>query len=129
MIHGDHYEADISPEVARAALLMGPWRRTVATDIINYQAKNIDTSHTLSASVKSFLAEKGLSIFDILNVLENGTVVQEPQPTSRSKFFKYTVIGQTLDNLNLDLAVTVVPHFKQNANAIVKAYLVSNTPK
>lgn len=126
MIHGEHYDADISPEIARAALHMGPWRRNIATTVINYQAKNIDTAHTITESVKSFLLENNLSIFDILHVLENGKVVKEPQPTSRSKFFKYSVLGKTLDNFNLDLVVIVVPYFQHGANAIVRAYLVNS---
>jgi len=129
MIHGDHYDASISPETARTATLPGPWQPNVATEIINFQAKFKHTFYWLSGSTKEFLTTGPFSKADILSVLENGSVIRMPKESSRENCYKYTMIGSSLeeteDGKPINLSVTVVPNFDNASLSILRAFLIS----
>lgn len=66
-----------------------PWQPRVASEIINEMAKDpiCDLSYTEHA--KERIAERSLIISDILYVLKHGFVLDNPEPSTVEKLYKF----------------------------------------
>jgi len=86
-----------------------PWKASDATSIINRIAKNplCEFSYTLHA--RDRMDERNLIVSDLLYVLRNGYVYDEPETSSIDGFYKYCVEGQSPNSGARYLRVIAVP--------------------
>jgi hypothetical protein len=124
MIHGEHYVARISPETAQAAARQRPWSREVANEVINFLAKFIGTNVAITKTAKDLLENHNLSTCDLFSVMETGIVWGAPEKTSRKDYYKYTIIGHTLDDDTSQIKVVVIPNHLNASISILSVQVV-----
>ncbi len=86
-----------------------PWRPPVATRKIWAIARSdrLDLAYTRHA--RDRMKERGLLIGDVLYVLKNGSVFEDPEPGKVEGYFKYRMEAQTPNSGNRTVRVVVIP--------------------
>jgi len=89
-----------------------PWKPASATQIINEIAgcKTCDFHYTMHA--KQRINERGLIVSDILFVLRNGYVYDDPETSTLNGLYKYQVESQSPNSGARFLRVIAVPDKK-----------------
>ena len=86
-----------------------PWTPAQATERIRRKARDDDFDVTLTGHAEDQMAQRGLTLPDVLYVLQNGFVYDPPEPATRKGFYKYKMIGQTPNSNRRDVRVVVIP--------------------
>lgn len=86
-----------------------PWSLGQATQLINKIAgnKRCDLAYTRHATER--MIERGLIMSDVLFVLKNGFVYEEPEASTMDGFYKYTVESQSPNSGSRTLKVVAIP--------------------
>lgn len=88
------------------------WPAKVATDEIRAIARsgNLTISYKLHASER--LYERALIMSDVLYVLKNGFIYEEPIPATRPGYQKYAVVSRAPNGGSREIRVVVIPDKK-----------------
>jgi hypothetical protein len=86
-----------------------PWTNADATDIIRALASSQKLKLTYTQHARDRLAERDLIISDVLYVLKNGYVHDDPQPSTQEGFFKYRPQSRSPNSGNRAVKLVVVP--------------------
>lgn len=84
-----------------------PWKPADATNEIRRLASN-EIRLTYTDHVKERMAERELTVSDILYVLKNGFVHREAEKSTKAGFFKYRMESHT-PNSERGIGVVVIP--------------------
>lgn len=88
------------------------WKPGVATQRINAIARNQQCVLALKVHAKDRLAQRGLLMSDLLFVLRNGYVYEEPEESTLAGFYKYRIESQSPNSGARFLRAVVVPDGK-----------------
>lgn len=89
-----------------------PWKPRDATVAINEIARNPQCDFAYVRHVRERLRERNLIMSDLLFVLKNGFVYEEPEESTVPGLYKYRVEGQSPNSKSRFLRVVVVPDVK-----------------
>ncbi|WP_366942586.1 DUF4258 domain-containing protein [uncultured Tateyamaria sp.] len=89
-----------------------PWSPADATTFINKIALNKTCDVAITAHAKERMNERSLIMSDVLFVLKNGYVYEEPEPSTLDSFFKYKVESQSPNSGTRTLRVVAIPDEK-----------------
>ena len=95
-----------------------PWKPADATDTIRKIARgNFDLLQGIHDDER--LSERGLIASDLVYVLKNGFVYDEPKPSSREGLYKYEIECPTPNSNGRSLRVVVIPCCANNSIRII----------
>lgn len=100
-----------------------PWSPADATDYIREISKN-PTNFIFKLHAKERMEERGIGVFDVLYVLQNGFVFEEPVPATREGFFKYKMESKTQNSHERTLRVVLIPEEKNRDIKIITVMFV-----
>jgi hypothetical protein len=86
-----------------------PWKPGGATTRINDIARNKQCDLALTVHTRERLAQRGLVIGDLLYVLKNGYVYEEPEESTIVGLYKYKIESQSPNSGARFLRAVVVP--------------------
>lgn len=86
-----------------------PWLPAKATTEINEIAQDRMCGVARTSHAKERLDERGLIMSDVLFVLKNGYVYEDPEPSTIDGLFKYKVEGQSPNSGSRYLGVIAIP--------------------
>lgn len=89
-----------------------PWKSAVATTRINGIARNKQCDLALTVHAKKQLAKRSLVISDLLYVLKNGHVYEEPEASTIAGLYRYKIESQSPNSGARFLRVVAVPDEK-----------------
>jgi hypothetical protein len=89
-----------------------PWKPGVATTRINEIARNKQCDLALKMHAKERLAQRGLLMSDLLFVLKNGYVYEEPEESTIAGLYRYKIESQSPNSRARFLRAVVVPDGK-----------------
>jgi hypothetical protein len=89
-----------------------PWKPGLATTNINSIVRNKQCDLALKLHAKDRLAERGLLMSDLLFVLKNGYVYEEPEESTLAGLYKYKIESQSPNSGARFLRAVVVPDGK-----------------
>lgn len=89
-----------------------PWNPRDATLKINSIAKNLNCDFAFAKHVTDRLRERGLIMSDLMFVLKQGFVYENPEPSTVQGLYKYKVEGRSPNSGSRFLRVVVVPDEK-----------------
>jgi hypothetical protein len=89
-----------------------PWKPGVATTRVNAIARNKQCDLALTLHARERLAQRGLVIGDLLYVLKNGYVYEEPEESTIAGLYRYKIENQTPNSGARFLRAVVVPDGK-----------------
>lgn len=87
-----------------------PWKPAHATRYIREIASGDPDLH-LGIHTPEQLEERSLIMGDLLYVLKNGFVYDDPEPSTRPGFFKYRVESSTPNTNGRSVRVVVIPSY------------------
>lgn len=96
-----------------------PWTTAQATENIRKVAASSDLTITYKIHAKEQMSDRGLIISDVLYVLKNGFVYNEPEPSTRSGYFKYAIESSCPNSARRVVRVIVIPESKSNFLKII----------
>ncbi len=85
------------------------WDKDHATDEIRNIARSPQLTLSYALHARERLAERDLIVSDVLYVLRNGFVRQEPMPSTQPGFNKYCMECRTPNSNGRDVRVVTVP--------------------
>lgn len=86
-----------------------PWKPGVATTRINDIARNKQFDLARTEHARERLLQRGLVMSDLLFVLKNGYVYEEPEESTIAGFYKYKIESQSPNSGARFLRAVVVP--------------------
>jgi hypothetical protein len=86
-----------------------PWTNADATEIIRALASSQKLRLTYTQHARERLDERDLIISDVLYVLKNGFVYDDPQPSTQGGLFKYRPQSRSPNSGGRTLKLVVVP--------------------
>lgn len=89
-----------------------PWKPAVATTRINGIARNRQCDLALKVHATQRLTERGLLMSDLLFVLKNGYVYEEPEESTIAGLYRYKIESQSPNSGARFLRAVVVPDGK-----------------
>lgn len=89
-----------------------PWKPGVATKLINGIAQDKKCDLSITAHAKERMQQRSLLMSDVLFVLRNGYVYEEPEPSTIAGLCKYSVESQSPNSGARFLRVVAVPDKK-----------------
>lgn len=95
------------------------WAPSIATDEIRQIAQSMRLSISYSHHAKIQLSKRNLIISDVLYVLKNGFVYEEPKPSTRDGFNKYKMESRSPNSGRRSVRVIVIPDKKSNFLKII----------
>lgn len=96
-----------------------PWKPSDATRLINEIAKRDQCGFAYKRHAKERMNERGLIVSDLLYVLRNGFVYEEPEASTLEGYFKYRVEAQSPNSGSRFLRVVVVPDEKSSQIKVI----------
>lgn len=103
------------------------WTPTTATDEIRAIANSKKLTVSYKAHAIERLAERNLIMSDVLYVLKNGFVYQEPVPSTRAGFNKYSMESRSPNGGPRSVRVIVIPDKKTCHLKIITVMWVDET--
>lgn len=101
-----------------------PWTPTDAT----YAIREIGNHPALSIAYKIHatqrLAERGLLVSDVLYLLRNGFVYQDPVAATQAGYYRYVVQGQSPNSGGRNICAVVIPNSTYMKIKVVTVYWV-----
>lgn len=89
-----------------------PWTPPIATREINAIAGNRMCSLAITQHAKERMDERSLIMSDVLYVLKNGFVYDDPEPSTLEDFNKYALEGKSPNSGSRYLRVIAIPDKK-----------------
>lgn len=89
-----------------------PWTPAEATAAINEISANKSCDLAITRHARDRMNERGLIMSDLLFVLKNGFVYDNPQESTVEGFFKYVVESQSPNSGSRVLKVVAIPDSK-----------------
>lgn len=89
-----------------------PWTPGVATKLVNAIAREKQLNLAITTHAKERMHERNLIMPDVLYVLRNGYVYEEPQASTIAGFYKYSVESQSPNSGARFLRIVAVPDAK-----------------
>ena len=86
-----------------------PWSPAEATRRINQKARDSSFSVALKGHAEEQIIARNLLIGDVLQVLQNGFVFEDPEPAREKGAFRYRVEGKTPNSGGRTVRVVVIP--------------------
>ena len=86
-----------------------PWSPAKATSEINAIAKDRMCDLARTTHARERISERNLIMSDVLFVLRNGYVYEEPEPSTVGGLFKYKVDGKSPNSGSRSLRVVAIP--------------------
>lgn len=96
-----------------------PWPPQVATRTINRIAREEGLTVTLTRHVREQMATRELIMSDVLYILKNGFVYQEPQTSTQPNLFKYLIETRTPNSGNRVVRAVAIPSARDRHIKIV----------
>ena len=87
----------------------GQWNSAEATRHINGCARSNKLQLSWKMHAKERMSERGIVMGDVLYLLKNGFVHEQPEAATREGYFKYQVEGTTPNSNRRPLCVVVIP--------------------
>lgn len=103
------------------------WTPTVATDEIRAIARSKSLAVSYKRHALERLVERNLIVSDVLYVLKNGFVYDEPVPSTRAGYNKYSVESRCPNSGRRSVRVVVIPDKKTCFLKIVTVMWVDET--
>jgi hypothetical protein len=100
------------------------WSGKEATDEIRELARSAQLKVSYKIHAKERLAERGLIMSDILYVLKNGFVYEDPVPSTRQGYNKYKLESRSPNSGSRSIRVIVIPDKKSCSLKIVSVMWV-----
>ncbi len=100
-----------------------PWAPSDATDIIRKIARN-PSEFIYKNHARERMAEREILIGDVLYVLKNGYVYENPEPSTRAGFYKYKIESKSPNSGFRKLRVVVIPDALKNILKIITVMFV-----
>lgn len=91
---------------------MQPWKPSEATREINRIAQNRELDLSYTKHAKDRLSERNLLISDLLYVLRNGFVYEDPEQATLPNLYKYKIEGQSPNSGARTLRIVAIPEEK-----------------
>jgi Domain of unknown function (DUF4258) len=91
-------------------MLPQPWKSADATDAIRSMGRNASLTLSYTVHAKERLAERNLIVSDVLYVLKNGFVYQDPKPATQPALYKYEMENRTPNSNNRIVRIVVIPN-------------------
>lgn len=88
----------------------GPWKPSKVTEEIRKCARADDFTLWPTEHLEKRLEERGLIMGDVLNVLKNGFVYEDPEESTWKNLWKYKVDGRSPNSENRVLRLVVIPN-------------------
>ncbi len=88
---------------------MKAWSPADATDHIRAKANSDDLDLRWTLHVETRMEERNLVTGDLVYLLKNGFVYDNPEVATNPEYFKYTMVGETPNSGNRALKVIVIP--------------------
>lgn len=101
-----------------------PWEPDFAGREIHRIAKNEEFGLYWTRHAKERLQERGLIFSDILFVLKNGSVIEEPEASTRDGYYKYRVRSRAPNSDGREVGVVCVPCAKSNTIKLISVMLM-----
>ena len=98
-----------------------PWVPAIATTAIREMARGSKFRITLTEHAKDQMADRDLLVGDVMYVLKNGFVYEEPEPSTKVGLFKYKVENRTPNSGNRPVRIIAIP---DKAGAWIKVVTV-----
>lgn len=103
------------------------WDKDHATDPIRAIARSRSLTLHYRLHARERLAERGLLMGDVLHVLKFGFIRQEPIPSTREGFMRYSMECKTPNSNGREVRVVVIPDKKRCDMKIVTVMWVDET--
>lgn len=103
------------------------WTPTDATDEIRAIAKSKQLNISYKIHARDRLAERNLIMSDVLYVLKNGFVYEEPIPSTRAGYNKYAMESRSPNGGRRSVRVIVIPDKKGCHLKIITVMWVDET--
>ena len=88
---------------------MTAWDTGDATKKINTMAKSFRLKLVYTHHAQEQMDRRNLTIGDLLHVMKYGFVLEEPEPSTRKGFYKYSIEGRTPNSGSRKLKLIVIP--------------------
>lgn len=105
----------------REMLVPQPWEPGQATRIIRELARGEKLHLAITRHCGERLNERGLLMSDLLYVLKNGFVYEEPEPSTNPHFHKYKMESETPNSNGRIVRAVVIPDAR---NCTIKAVTI-----
>ena len=86
-----------------------PWNPADATDEIRRIARSETMRLTRSDHARERMEERDLLMGDVLYVLKNGFVYENPEPSTQQGLFKYEIESQSPNSGNRSVRIVIIP--------------------
>jgi Domain of unknown function (DUF4258) len=90
-----------------------PWKPADATEEIRRLARSEQMTLTYTDHSRDQMLERDLLMGDVLHVLKNGFVYENPKPSTRENFYKYRIECTTPNSNNREVGVVLCPDSKK----------------
>ena len=97
----------------------GPWSPSKATQEIRKRARAADFTIWPRDHAIERMEERGLFMGDVLHILKNGFVYNDPEPSTREGLYKYAIEGKSPNSVNRDVRLIVIPEPDRNALKLI----------
>lgn len=88
---------------------LGKWSPADASRNLNAMAADTKLDLSLTLHARERMAERGLIMGDVLHVLKNGFVFEEPEGTTRPDLWKYKIEGLSPNSHGRHVRLVVIP--------------------
>lgn len=97
----------------------GPWSPNDATERLRWIGKHPGLNLTYRLHARERIHERGLIVSDLLYVLKNGFVYQDPVPATREGYHRYVIQSTSPNSGGREIALVVIPDWKGTLLKIV----------
>ena len=99
-----------------------PWNPTDATYAIREVGRHPALSLAYKIHAMQRLAERGIVVSDVLYLLRNGFVYEDPKPATQAGYFRYVVDCRTPNSDGRIVTAVVIPNANTMSIKIVTVY-------
>lgn len=104
-----------------------PWPARSATERIRKIAQHDNFNLAYTRHARERMAERGLLMGDVLYVLKNGFVYEDPESARPEGFYKYCMEAQTPNSGSRSVRVVVIPDEETKTCKIVTVMWVDES--
>ncbi|OUD09054.1 hypothetical protein BVC71_10090 [Marivivens niveibacter] len=96
-----------------------PWSPTNATYAIREIGQHPALSLAYKVHATQRLLDRGITTSDVLYLLRNGYVYDDPSSATQHGYFRYKIQGKTPNSEGRDVAAVVVPNYNTKTVKVV----------
>lgn len=86
-----------------------PWLPADATTIIRTMALNRNLGLFLKVHAKGQMSDRGIIMSDVLYILKNGFVYEDPRPATQNGFFRYAIESKSPNSESRSIRLIIIP--------------------